>query len=670
MKEPPELDSGSAPAEVERAERRLAARSRELDALQTLGRRAAEARTPDELFVTVIAALHRAEELDLALVAFESDGEPVLRLHRSRPFDESYVREVVARAWKFLGWTGKPREPRRSELEGFDSARGRREAFREEDVVLLPLVRAGQPVACLVVVPTAEANEQRLRLLYSASNQLSLHLDRLLCAREAETDRFRAIFEAMPQGVVLVDRNLHVIQANRSAERMLADCGGDRASFESLLERLALMTHVEGLRAGHCSVAEGEAQPDGDRTWSVTVSRMPDEEGAKDRLVFVLTDITERRRLQQQLAQSEKMSSLGQMISGVAHELNNPLASIVGYTQLIRGAAEQDGPLHKRVEVLGREAERCRKIVRNLLSFVRHHEPEHKPLSLNQVVENVVALLRYQLRVDGIRVESDLDRGLPALVGDAHQLEQVLVNLLTNAAQAIRQTGEPGTVTLQTRPGSDGGVLLEIRDTGPGIPETARSRIFDPFFTTKGPGEGTGLGLSLVYGIVTAHGGTIEALHHEDPGTTFRIRLPGGRSQPRTEAVTRSPSPPPKTAGRVLVVDDDEAVARLICDALDKDGLIAQRASDGWQALERLMGEPFDLVICDVKMPDMNGERLYEELCRTRPELARRVLWTTGDTLGTAPDELARRTGLAVLTKPFDLDELRDRVREHLDRTE
>jgi two-component system NtrC family sensor kinase len=467
-----------------------------------------------------------------------------------------------------------------------------------------------------------------------------------------------------------VDRKLHVIQANRSAERMLADCGGGTTSFESLLEQLALMPQVERLRTGQCNVAEGEAQPDGDRTWSVTVSRMPDEDGAKDHLVFVLTDITERRRLQQQLAQSEKMSSLGQMISGVAHELNNPLASIVGYTQLIRGSAEEGGTLHKRLEVLGREAERCRKIVRNLLSFVRNHEPEHKLLSLNQVVENVVALLRYQLRVDGIRVESDLDTGLPALVGDAHQLEQVLVNLLTNAAQAIRQTGEPGTVTLQTRPGSAGGVLLEVRDTGPGIPEGARSRIFDPFFTTKDPGEGTGLGLSLVYGIVTAHGGTIEALHHEGPGTTFRIRLPGGRSEPPVEAVTRSLSPPPATAGRVLVVDDDEAVARLICDTLDKDGLVAQRASDGWQALERLVDEPFDLVICDVKMPDMNGERLYEELCRTRPELARRVLWTTGDTLGSLPDELARRTGLEVLTKPFDLDELRDRVREHLDRTE
>ena len=670
MKEPAELDSGRAPAEVERAERRLAARSRELDALQRLGRRAAEAQTADELFVTVIAALHRAEELDLALVAFEWDGGSVLRLHLSRPFDESYVREVVTRAWRFLGWPGEPQEPRRSELDGFDAARGRRGPFREEDIVLLPLVRAGRPAACLVVVPTAATDEQRLRLFYSASNQLSLHLDRLLRARQAETDRFRAMFEAMPQGVVLTDRNLRVIQANRSAERMLADCGGGAARFDSLLERLALMPQVQDVRGGRCNVAEGEAQPDGDRTWSLTVSRMLDEEGAKDRLVFVLTDITERRRLQRQLAQSEKMSSLGQMISGVAHELNNPLASIVGYTQLIRGAAQGDGPLHKRLEVLGREAERCRKIVQNLLSFVRHHEPEHKPLSLNQVVENVVALLRYQLRVDGIRVDSELDTGLPALEGDAHQLEQVLVNLLTNAAQAIRQTGEPGTVTLRTRPASAGGVMLEIRDTGPGIPETARSRIFDPFFTTKGPGEGTGLGLSLVYGIVTAHGGTIETLHHEGPGTTFRIRLPGGRSEPRAETLARTPSPPPATAGRVLVVDDDEAVARLICDALDKDGLIAQRASDGWQALERLVGEPFDLVICDVKMPDMNGERLYEELCRTRPELSRRVLWTTGDTLGTAPDELARRTGLAVLTKPFDLDELRDRVREHLDRTE
>jgi two-component system NtrC family sensor kinase len=321
--------------------------------------------------------------------------------------------------------------------------------------------------------------------------------------------------------------------------------------------------------------------------------------------------------------------------------------------------------------VLGREAERCRKIVQNLLSFARRHEPERKLLSLNQVVEDVVALLSYQLRVDGIRIERELSPDLPAIEGDAHQLEQVLVNLLTNAAHAIRHTGEAGTVTLETRAPHGDAIVLEIRDTGPGIPAEMRSKIFDPFFTTKAPGEGTGLGLSLVSGIVTDHGGTVEALAHDGPGTTFRITIPRGRPSTSSGQAEPAEAHPPSTSceptsGRVLVVDDDEHVANLICEALGKDGLVTRRVRGGREALERLAAEPFDLILCDVKMPDMNGERLYDELERTRPALARLVLWTTGDTLGSGPEKLAERTGLDLLTKPFDLEELRDRVRTRL----
>jgi two-component system NtrC family sensor kinase len=669
MSRPPELDSGRVSPDLHRARRRLAARSRELDALQLLGRRAAEARSPEELFASVAAALHQLDELDLVLVGYEWDSATDLLLYPARPFDEDYLDAVVLRARGFLGWPDDtPVEWRLHELDGFDSARGPRSGFREEDVVLLPLVRGSRPIACLLVVPAAEPDEQGLRLLYNASNQLSLHLDRIRRVHEAEADRFGAIVEAMPQGVLLADRRLRILQANRAAQRMLEASGlAGPDGLESGLDRLGLASLVARVRDGAAEVDEGEAHFDDKKIWNVTVSRLPGESGSADGLVFVLSDRTERRRLQQQLAQSEKMSSLGQMISGVAHELNNPLAAIVGYAQLIRGAAGGDEKLAKRLEVLDREAERCRKIVGNLLSFACLRDPERKPLSLNQVVESVVALMRYQLRVNGIRIERELSPELPAIEGDAHQLEQVLVNLLTNASQAIRQTGEPGTITLETRPGASGVVVLEVRDTGPGIPASARARIFDPFFTTKAPGEGTGLGLSLVYGIITDHGGTIEARAQEGSGSTFRITLPGGIPTPREESKPSDAAAPREaTTGRVLVVDDDEAVARLICDALGKDDLVTRRARGGREALERLAAEAFDLIVCDVKMPDMNGERLHAELARTRPGLARRVLWTTGDTLGSEGEQLASRTGLDLLTKPFDLDELRALVRRRL----
>ena len=646
------------PEDVLRARRRLAAQGRELEALQSLGRRAAEARTPDELVQSVVDALHRVEELDAALLAQAWDGVPAVELAVGRPFDRAELAAIEARARRFLGWSAEPKSLPPRELEGFDGARGPRTGFREEELVLLPLLRAGRPEACLVLLPSAPADEGRLRLLYGASNQLSLHLERLLTAREAEADRLRAIVDTMPQGVLLADAGLRVLQANPAARRLFADCGVGADELSAGLERLALGTLVE--QALERGTVEGETRGPGDRRFSVTISCLP---GGDGRLLFVLIDRTESRRLESRLAQAEKLSTLGRLISGVAHELNNPLATIIGYSQLLRGARAGDEKLPKRLETLAREAERCRRIVQGLLSFARQHEPERKPLSLNQVVEGAISLLGYQLRVDGIEVERELSRDLPAIEGDAHELEQVLVNLLTNAAHAIRGVSERGTVTLCTRAEPCGTVVLEIRDSGPGIPEEVRARIFEPFFTTKSAGQGTGLGLSLVQAILSGHGGTIEALGHAEPGTTFRITLPAARRE-RTAHAAAEPAPAqaPAGAGRVLVVDDDEAVAQLICEALERDGLTAERVRGAREALARLALEPFDAIVCDLKMPDMPGEQLWDALRKSHPALVRRVLWTTGDTLGAGPEQIRSRTGQDVLAKPFDLDELRRRV--------
>ena len=655
--------------ELKRAEGRLAARTRELDVLQSLGRRAAEARTPAELFASTLSVLQPEAELDLALVGCEWEGSPEMTVFLARPFSEPYVEVVAQRASRFLGWSTDPvARPVTTELDAYDSARGARQAFREEDLILLPLMRGGQPVACLLLVPAGEAGEGQLRMLFSASNLLSLHLDRILTVQEAEADRFRSIVDSMPQGVLLADDRLRVLQANRSARQLFAASGLPlTGELESTLDRLKLRGLVDRVRGGRSTLAEGEAHPEEGRVWSVTVSPLLGRRGLQDGLVLVLSDVTDRRRLQQQLSQADKMSSLGQMISGVAHELNNPLSSILGYAQLLR-TTSQDGRLGHRLEILRREAERCRKIVQNLLSFARRHEPERKPLSLNQVVQSAVALLAYQLRVDDIRVRCDLSPDLPSMQGDAHQLEQVLVNLLTNAQQAIRQTEGAGAISLRTEPRGTDAVALEVTDTGPGIPESARGRIFDPFFTTKGPGEGTGLGLSLVYGIVTGHGGSIEAGPGPGRGTRITVVLPLGEEPREAKTVDRPVAvPKPARRGRILVVDDEEPVARLICDALAVDGHETRRAGDGREALARLAEAEYDLIISDIKMPAMDGERFSEELSRTRPGMARRLVLTTGDTLSDEPDEIVARTGLEVLHKPFDLDELRRLVRARLD---
>jgi two-component system NtrC family sensor kinase len=404
-----------------------------------------------------------------------------------------------------------------------------------------------------------------------------------------------------------------------------------------------------------------------DALLDVTLSAMAGTGGRPEGLVLVLADVTQARRLQGQLAQAEKLSSLGQMISGIAHELNNPLASVLGYAQLVH-ASVADERLAKRLEVIHREARRCQKIVGNLLSFARRHEPEMKLLSLNEVAESVIGLMAYQLRVDGFSVRVELDRGLPPLLGDAHQLQQALLNLVTNSQHALRSgTPRGGELSIRTSSERPGWILLEVQDDGPGVPEEIRSRIFDPFFTTKTAGQGTGLGLSIVYGIVTAHGGSIRLEDRAGGGALFRVELPLGGAESAARSEVATVAPVRETAhGRILVVDDEEPVARLICEALAEDGHAAVAVHGGAEALDRLVGAEFDLVISDVRMPGMTIESMRREMENLRPGMSRRLLLTTGDTVSREADSLAEKEGLPLIHKPFDLDDLRGTVRSWL----
>jgi len=651
-----------------RAEARFAARTRELDVLQSLGQRAAEANSPYDLFAAAVETLQRGDDLDLALATYSLDGTSEAFAFQSRPFESSSLDRLVARAGELLGWSSDALpEARLVELTNFDPARGMRSDFDDDQLVVLPILRRDTAVACLLVVPSLRADEGGLRLLYSAANQLCLHFDRILTVREAEADRFRATLDSMPQAVVLADHDLRIVQLNRSARRLLEELElRTTGHLGKALERLELGELVDGVLAGRSREVEGEVCVGTDRMFNVTVTPLAGRRADERWMVLVLSEVTERRRLQQQLAHSEKMSSLGQMISGIAHELNNPLTSILGYAQLLSSTSDP-ARVSQRVEVLAREAGRCQRIVQNLLSFARRRRPEREALSLNQVIQSVQALLAYQLRVEDIRVGTELSPDLPAIHADPHELQQVLVNLMTNAQQAIRRGGGGGEIGVRTSLAADGSVVMDLLDSGPGIPDEIRAKIFDPFFTTKEEGKGTGLGLSLVYGIVGSHGGTIEALPRSGAGAHFRMTLPPGAAM-RTAVAEAPPRSRPREVrpGRILVVDDEPELARLICEALAEDGHRTVSVADGHEALARIRAEEFELIISDVKMPGMGGERLHDELRRHRADLARCLLLTSGDTVGDGAQETAERTGLPLLHKPFDVERLRRVVRERL----
>jgi len=388
----------------------------------------------------------------------------------------------------------------------------------------------------------------------------------------------------------------------------------------------------------------------------------------------IARNLTERRRLEQQLIQSEKLSAIGQLVAGVAHELNNPLTSVSGYAQLMLRDTTLNADSRADLEQIHAQAERAARIVRNLLIFAREHKPERTSVAVNDVLRSTLALQAYQLRVDNIGVSLELDPDLPVTTADPHQLQQVFLNLITNARYAMVSKGGRGTLTLRTsvqpyRPETDmlnvpaePVIQVEVVDTGVGISEHDLAKIFNPFFTTKPVGQGTGLGLSICFGIVQEHGGQIWAESQLGSGTRVFVTLPIRAPSPTIAEppVQTPPAEEPESAYYALVVDDEEPVLRLMERLLGELGHRTRVAGSGQEALELIARESFDVVLADVKMPGMGGFELAAAIRRGDSELGERIIFLTGDTLSHITRDQLEQSGNLFLAKPFSIDQLAD----------
>jgi signal transduction histidine kinase len=373
-------------------------------------------------------------------------------------------------------------------------------------------------------------------------------------------------------------------------------------------------------------------------------------------VVLVFEDQTDKRRLQDQLIQSEKMSAIGQLIAGVAHDLNNPLASVVGFSDFLTEAGEIPAALAEPLQVIRQEAERAATIVKNLLSFARSQEGERKVQSIRPILESTLALLRNELMAHKVEATLELEPDLPELEVDANQITQIFVNLITNATQAIASADRSGRIWITARHWLDG-VAVTVADNGPGIPEDLVPRVFEPFFTTKREGEGTGLGLSICQGIVKEHGGRITLDTRPGSGAAFTVELPGGVNAPRPSP-TAEPSPDTRPL-RILVVDDEPHILYYMRATLESWGHTVEVATDGAYALERALADPFDVIICDLRMPHLGGREMYQRLARQDPQAAQRIIFATGDTVRGDTLHFLENLGQPYLRKPFALAELR-----------
>ena len=362
------------------------------------------------------------------------------------------------------------------------------------------------------------------------------------------------------------------------------------------------------------------------------------------------------QEMQDQLVQAEKLSAVGELVSGVAHELNNPLTAVIGYAELLRADSTNEQALEDLDNIL-RSAERSRHIVRNLLTFARRQKSERRMVSINDIIRQTVEIQAYQLRVDNVTVETELDPNLPFTAVDNSQMQQVFLNIIMNAHQAIRSVRDRGIIRISTGVPRPGIIRATIADDGPGIGPDVAGRIFDPFFTTKEVGVGTGLGLSICYGIVSSHGGRIWVESIPGAGATFLIEVPV-QAEPLAVEVPEAPLTEVAAGTRVLAVEDEAAVAAVLNRLLTKMGCLVDVVSGGLAALDRLRANRYDVIISDLRMPGLSGPALWERMKNEHPDQAGRVVFVTGDTASPETEDFLRMAGQPVLPKPFGAEDL------------
>jgi len=481
-----------------------------------------------------------------------------------------------------------------------------------------------------------------------------------LAEREAQ---IRAITEGVPLSIVIsaVHEPL-VIFVNERAKQTLGLAAGQHGA-----PVLAVWKHPEHrLELAGRVDAEGVVdafettfiRPDGRELPALVSARRIEHQG-RPAVLAAITDVTRQRAAEAEIAlqrealhQSEKMTALGSLLAGVAHELNNPLSVVVGYSSMLTELS-RDPAVTDRAAKIHAAAERCSRIVRTFLAMARKRPPTRGAVDLNAVVTSALELAAYGLRSAGVRVETDLSPDLPVVWGDEDQMHQVVTNLVVNAQQALVLVEPPRRLTVTTR-AKDGFVEIVVADNGPGMSADVSARIFEPFFTTKEAGVGTGVGLSVCKAIVTAHEGRISAEGSPGAGTSITVLLPrGGTNAATIEAPDEVGDAAPLSIN-VLVVDDEPDIAAMVAEMLRQDGHVAEIAGDARAALDIVERADVDLIVSDLRMSDLDGPALYRAVREKRPDLARRMLFITGDVLAADIDRFLAETGAAVVEKPID----------------
>lgn len=675
--------------EKEQLTRNLRQRVQELTVLYSIGKSVSSLLDLEELLVRIVEAgvyITRAEEgflllrdsdaNELYLRAAKNLGEQRAQKLRM-PIDDSLAGQVIR--------TGKPI---RLDKAGAGNQLKVITGFLVRAILQVPLMVGNQVIGVLAVdnqqsERTFSENDQYLLSALADYAAIAIENARLYQQVKQSESRYRDLFDNANDLIFTLDRQFNIRSINKVGPtitgyacdhligRPLRDIIFDDAwaPVERFLNNVLQQQTVPPF--------ELQLRRHDDEAVVLEVSARLMRDGERSEAIHCIArDLTERRRLEEQLIKAEKLSAIGQLVAGVAHEVNNPLTSISGYTQLMLRDASLPSGVRQDLQHINTQAERAARIVQNLLMFAREHKPQRTLIDINQVLQSTLTLRAYQLRVDNITVVTDFAPNLPQTVADPHQLQQVFLNLINNAHQAMTEHGGKGTLTLRTsverRVGEGGGkesyIRVAVSDTGVGIPSRNLSRIFDPFFTTKPIGQGTGLGLSICFGIIQEHRGRIWAESEVGVGTTMYVELPlvdveeiaFGIPDASSPATAEEEPEAGETNGgaAILVVDDEEAVSALLSRLLTELGHRPTAVSSGEAALEIISRQSFDLILTDIKMPGMTGFELHQHIKQRDPHLAQRIIFITGDTITASTQARLAQTGNPYIAKPFAIERL------------
>ncbi|HUI07392.1 MAG TPA: ATP-binding protein [Verrucomicrobiae bacterium] len=481
--------------------------------------------------------------------------------------------------------------------------------------------------------------------------------------------KYRALFDSASDAIVLIDlSNFEIVGANEAAAQLAGTEAGNLVghSLVKLCPQLSSAGHslLENKRLVEDMLeSSGEfpvVRADGGQVLCEGGANLVPYH-KRPVLQINARAITERKKMEQQLRQTEKLTALGQLVAGVAHELNNPLAVVMGYAQILCQQPTIEERVRKDLLKILHESDRAAKIVRNLLTFARPREPHMVMVDLNRLVSEALETRDIQLQGAHVQIVRRLASNLPPTMADPGQVEQVLANLVTNAVQALAD--HPGPHMIEAITGQRNGKLcVTISDNGPGIPPQILSKIFDPFFTTKGPGKGTGLGLSICYSIMEEHKGRIWVESEVGRGSRFFIELPvvACPDQPSVPSgpLEKREVDPEAAQRRLLIVDDEPGIVDVLKEVLGTSGYRIETASNGAEALARIASQHYDLIISDLCMPEMSGERLYRMIGERFPHLQDRIVFVTGDTVSPTSRRFLDETGAPWLSKPFNIREI------------